>query len=87
MKPKSILARARAQLSMTDREIAKNLGLSIATLRTVDNPACPFYLSLALAGLIVDIKPAVIFRMPLTSGALSDPRHDHSGNPSAPRVD
>lgn len=69
MKPHGLLAHAAKQLSMTDREIAKELGLSIAALRSLDSPTCPRYLQLALAALMVDINADAILRMSIPSKA------------------
>ena len=68
MKPHRLLAHVAKRLSMTDREIAKKLGLSIAALRTLNSPTSPRYLHLALAALIVDIDADAILRMPSPSG-------------------
>lgn len=70
MKPHGLLAHVATQLSMTDRQIAKELGLSIAALRSVDGH-CPRYLRLALAALIVEINADAILQVSLPSSALS----------------
>jgi hypothetical protein len=69
MKPHGLLAHVATQLSMTDLQIAKELGLSIAALRSVDGH-CPRYLRLALAALVIDINADAILQMPLPSKAL-----------------
>lgn len=69
MKPHGLLAHVATRLSMTDRQIAKELGLSIAALRSVDSN-CPRYLRLALAALVIDINADAILQMPLSSKAL-----------------
>lgn len=56
LKSRGLLADVAARLSMTDREIARELGLSVAALRAVDRSNCPHYLKLALAALVVDIN-------------------------------
>ncbi|MHA6641807.1 hypothetical protein [Mesorhizobium sp. A623] len=63
MKPHALLPHVATRLSMTDREIAKELGLSITALRSLNSPTCPRYLQLALAAMIVDIDPDAILRM------------------------
>jgi hypothetical protein len=63
MKPDGLLAHAARRLSMTDREIARELGLSIAALRSLDGRTCPRYLQLALAALIVDVDADAILRV------------------------
>lgn len=69
MKPHGLLAHVATRLSMTDRQIARELGLSIAALRSVDGN-CPRYLRLALAALVIDINADAILQMPLSSKAL-----------------
>lgn len=70
MKPHGLLPHVATRLSMTDREIAKKLGLSIAALRSVNGATCPNYLRLALAALVIDIDADTILRMPLPSRAV-----------------
>ncbi|KKX33139.1 hypothetical protein [Rhizobium sp. LC145] len=56
------LANAARALSLSDREIAHRLGLSVAVLRSVDGAASPEYLRLALAALVVGLDPDVVLK-------------------------
>lgn len=80
MKPNGLLTHAAERLSMTDREIARELGLSIATLRSANGPACPRYLRLALAALVADMNAEAILQMPLHSRVLPASSRDHPHN-------
>lgn len=55
MNSKGSLARAALVLGLSDQQIARKLGLSLAVLRFVDRPTSPPYLQLALAALVADI--------------------------------
>lgn len=57
MKPGGLLARVAGLLGKSERRIAKELGLSVAALRSLDGAACPRYLRLALAAMVLDIDP------------------------------
>lgn len=67
MKSGGPLANVSSLLSMSDREIAKELQLSIAALRSLDGPGCPRYLRLALAALVAGIDVDSILRGPVSS--------------------
>jgi hypothetical protein len=57
MKSKGSLANAALILGLSDQQIARKLGLSLAALRSADKPFSPPYLQLALAALVAGIKP------------------------------
>jgi len=69
MKPDGVVGRACKSLSMSDREIAKELDLSMAALRSLDGERCPRYLRLALAALIarVDADRILSAELPRTA--------------------
>lgn len=81
MKPHGLLTQVAVRLSMTDREIAKDLGLSVAALRSLDGPTCPRYLKLALAALVVDIDADTILQLPSETLPASSSAHPRNITP------
>lgn len=71
------LANAARALSLSDKEIAQRLGVSVAVLRLIDGAASPEYLRLALAALVVGLDPDAVFR----SGAVPAQPAKESGLP------
>jgi hypothetical protein len=71
MKFGGVLAQVAGLLGKSERGIAKELGLSVAALRSLDGPACPPYLRLALAAMVLGINPDKV----LSRSAASSPPH------------
>lgn len=55
MTTNGVISHACKSLSMSDREIARELDLSIGALRSLSRERCPRYLQLALAALITHV--------------------------------
>ena len=62
MNSKGYLASAAKALSLSDKEIAHKLGLSVAALRSLDGPVPPSYLRLALAALVAGLDPDSVLK-------------------------
>lgn len=60
------LVNAARALSLSDKEIAQRLGVSVAVLRLIDGVTSPEYLRLACAALVAGLDPDVV----LKSGAV-----------------
>lgn len=70
MKPGGLSAQVAKQLGKSERRLARELGLTVAALRSLDGPACPHYVRLALAAMVLDIDPDKVLP---TSAASSPP--------------
>ncbi|MHC1550316.1 hypothetical protein [Phyllobacterium sp. K27] len=55
------LAEACGELGLNQQQLAQRLGLCTATLKYLDRPNPPAYLRLALAALVTDIDPELVF--------------------------
>jgi len=62
------LANTMKALNLSDRELAKELGLSITTVRYLERPDAPKYLQLAVAALIAGLDPEEILSMDEPAG-------------------
>jgi hypothetical protein len=78
MKPDRLLEQVAKLLGKSERKLANELGLSVAALRSLDSPACPRYLRLALAAMVLDINPDPV----LLRSAASPPPATSRGQPS-----
>ncbi|CAD0217045.1 hypothetical protein NT1RE_24690 (plasmid) [Agrobacterium fabrum] len=70
------LASAARVLSLSDKEIARRLDVSVATLRSVDSVTSPAYLRFALATLVAELDPEAVL------GAGVNPSFPSSDKPS-----
>lgn len=76
MSRNAYLASAARALSLSDKEIARRLDVSVATLRSVDSVTSPAYLRFALAAMVAELDPEAVL------GTGMNPSFPSSGMPS-----
>ena len=63
--PDMMIQHARTRLGVTDRELARRLGVTLGRLRSWDRKGAPRYAQLALMALAAGLVPETVERPPV----------------------